>query len=49
MNKYIIYGIFLSFATVDISYEHADWVLVEYDGQFFPKEITHVKNNQYQV
>ena len=48
-NKYIICGISLSFAAVHISYEHGHWVLVEYDGKLFPREITHVINNQYQV
>ena len=49
LNKYIICGIFLSFAAVDISYECGDWVHVEYDGGFFLGEIIHVINNQYQV
>ena len=36
VNKYIIYDICLSFAAVGISYEHGDWVLVEYYGKYFP-------------
>ena len=32
------YGIFLSSAAVEISYEGGDWVLVEYDGKFFSRE-----------
>ena len=40
---------FLSFAAVHISYVHGDWVLVEFDGNFFAGGITHVINNQNQV
>ena len=35
MKKYIICGIFLSLAAVEVSYEHGDPALVEYDGEFF--------------
>ena len=35
MNKYIICAIFLRLAAVEISHEHSDLVLVEYDGEFF--------------
>ena len=49
LNIYIIGGIFLIFAAVDVSYERGSWVPVEYDGYFFPEEISHVLNNQYQV
>ena len=46
LNKYTIYSFFLTSAAVDISYEHGDWVLVEYNRKFFPGKITHVINNQ---
>ena len=39
----------LAFASVDIPNKFGDWILVEYGGKFFPGEITHVINNQYQV
>ena len=48
-NKYIICGIFLSFAAVTISYARGDWVFPEYDRKFFSEEINYVVNNQYQV
>ena len=48
-EKCIIYDIFLSFTTLDISYERLDWFLEEYDGKFFPGEITHIINNQCQM
>ena len=41
----IIYVIALSLAAVDMSYCCGDWVLLEYDGKFFPGEITHEINN----
>ena len=38
-----------SLALLQYTYEHGDWVLVKYDGKFFPGESTCVINNQYQV
>ena len=45
----MIYGIFLSTASVDIPNKRGDWIPVEHDGKFFPGEITHAINKQYQV
>ena len=46
MNKCIISDIFLSFGAVDISYEYGDWVLLEYDANFFLGEINSSCNKQ---